>query len=491
MPGNIDTRLQSILNIGNFPRTTDPSQSAQNASNPVANGFLMERRENFLHGDDGKDEKGMNLPTDQEMQEVIDFLSGFNMGQSHQGSPLVTRRNSAATAMVTEQKAGAMQPQQPSLPVPPPPRAPQAGAHTPLTPQPGLAPQQQSPKQQQPQVQYYQHLLQPIGPQQPPPQPRAPGKWVHGSSQQPGQTVGAGLSPLGQWPGISDLSSDLYSLGLVSSYMDNVMSEVLGQKPQGPRNNTWPNRDQSDGVFGMLGEILPFDPAVGSDPEFARYVAGVSQAMQQKRQAQHGRRPGNPRGNWPPMDDAHRTWPFPEFFTEGDGLHGAWSGAQGDSASSSDETSSANGDSLFSMFSGPDLVAAVKQRRKHSSGEQDTSTLPSPPLLTTVEDVNQDNKTKTWPPKAPWQHPSPLPSTLPSPSAPLYAVTSPGSQWNDTMQMLQSPVWAATNDCSAAAFSYVQTPPQPPPPPAHKAAPKGFKAFPGKAERRPAYLPQY
>jgi hypothetical protein len=46
-----------------------------------------------------------------------------------------------------------------------------------------------------------------------------------------------------------------------------------------------------------------------------------------------------------------------------DSLHSGWSGAQGDSASSSDETSSANGDSLFSMFSGPDLVAAVKQRR--------------------------------------------------------------------------------------------------------------------------------
>ncbi|XP_021556702.1 granule associated Rac and RHOG effector protein 1 isoform X2 [Neomonachus schauinslandi] len=488
MPSSIDSRLQSILNIGNFPRTTDPSQSAQGSGNQTANGFLLERRDGFLPGDDGKDEKGMNLPTDQEMQEVIDFLSGFNMGQSHQGSPLVTRRNSAAAATVTEQKAGAMQP---PLPVPPPPRPPPAGAHTPLTPQPGLAPQQQSPKQQQPQVQYYQPLLQPIGPQQPPPQPRAPGKWLHGSAQQPAQPVGAGLSPLGQWPGISDLSSDLYSLGLVSSYMDNVMSEVLGQKPQGPRNNTWPNRDQSDGVFGMLGEILPFDPAVGSDPEFARYVAGVSQAMQQKRQVQHGRRPGHPRGHWPPMDDAHRTWPFPEFFTEGDGLHSGWSGAQGDSASSSDETSSANGDSLFSMFSGPDLVAAVKQRRKHSSGEQETSTLPSPPLLTAVEDMNQDNKTKTWPPKAPWQHPSPLPSTLPSPSAPLYAVAGPGSQWNDTMQMLQSPVWAATSDCSTASFTYVQTPPQPPPPPAHKAAPKGFKAFPGKAERRPAYLPQY
>lgn len=488
---NIDTRLQSILNIGNFPRTTDPSQSSQNSSNPMVNGFLLERRENFLHGDDGKDEKGMNLPTDQEMQEVIDFLSGFNMGQSHQGSPLVTRRNSTATAMVTEQKTGTMQPQQPSLPLAPPLRPPQAGAHTPLAAQQGLAPQQQSPKQQQPQVQFYPHLLQPIGPQQTPPQSRAPGKWGHGSSQHPSQPMAAGLSPLGQWPGISDLSSDLYSLGLVSSYMDNMMSEVLGQKPQGPRNNTWPNRDQSDGVFGMLGEILPFDPAVGSDPEFARYVAGVSQAMQQKRQAQHGRRPGNPRGNWPPMDDAHRTWPLPEFFTEGDSLHSGWSGAQGDSASSSDETSSANGDSLFSMFSGPDLVAAVKQRRKHSSGEQETSTLPSPPLLTTVEDVNQDNKTKTWPPKAPWQHPSPLPSTLPSPAAPLYAVASPGSQWNDTMQMLQSPVWAAASDCNTTSFTYVQTPPQPPPPPAHKAAPKGFKAFPGKAERRPAYLPQY
>lgn len=490
MPSTVDTRLQSILNIGNFPRTTNPSQSAQNSSNHMANGFLLERRENFLHVDEGKDEKGMNLPTDQEMQEVIDFLSGFNMGQSHQGSPLVTRRNSVATAMVTEQKTGAMQPQHPPLSVPPPQRPPQTGTHTPLPSQPGLTPQQQSPKQQ-PHVQYYQHLLQPIGPQQAAPLPRAPGKWVHGSPQQPSQPLGGGLSPLGQWPGISDLSSDLYSLGLVSSYMDNVMSEVLGQKPQGPRNNTWPNRDQSDGVFGMLGEILPFDPAVGSDPEFARYVAGVSQAMQQKRQIQHGRRPGNLRGNWPPMDDAHRTWPFPEILTEGDNLHSGWSGTQGDSASSSDETSSANGDSLFSMFSGPDLVAAVKQRRKHSSGEQETGTLPSPPLLSTVDDMNQDNKTKTWPPKAPWQHPSPLPSTLPSPSAPLYAVTSPGSQWNDTMQMLQSPVWAATSDCSATSFAYVQTPPQPPPPPAHKAAPKGFKAFPGKAERRPAYLPQY
>lgn len=63
-------------------------------------------------------------------------------------------------------------------------------------------------------------------------------------------------------------------------------------------------------------------------------------------------------GSWPAAGG-----PGPSLLAFRDGLHSSWSGAQGDSASSSDETSSANGDSLFSMFSGPDLVAAVKQRR--------------------------------------------------------------------------------------------------------------------------------
>ncbi|XP_030366929.1 uncharacterized protein KIAA0355-like isoform X6 [Strigops habroptila] len=242
---NIDARLQSILNIGNFPRTADPLQSVQNTNNQLVNGFLVQRRDNFKL-DDSKDDKGMNLPTDQEMQDVIDFLSGFNMGKSQQTSPMVKRRNSASST-ATEQKSGTVQQQ------------PQSVSHTPLHPsQQGLSQQQQSQKQQQ-QTQYYQHLLQPIGPQE-----HVPAKWLTNSLQQPAQAVGAGLSHINQWnnPGFSDLSSDLYSLGLVSSYMNNMMSEMLGQKPQGPRNNTWPNRDQTDGVFGMLGEILPFDPAV-------------------------------------------------------------------------------------------------------------------------------------------------------------------------------------------------------------------------------------
>ncbi|KAK5914939.1 hypothetical protein CesoFtcFv8_000578 [Champsocephalus esox] len=276
-------------------------------------------------------------------------------------------------------------------------------------------------------MQYYQHLLQPISQQQQPPPPqqqtppqvlppqqRAPSKWLGGSSNQqpppPQQGPPGGLSPLGpigQWgsPALPDLSSDLYSLGLVSTYMDSVMSEMLGQKPQGPRNNTWPNRDQSEGVFGVLGDTLPFDPAVGSDPEFARYVAGVSQAMQQKRQVQHIRRPSNTRSNWPMAEEQHRTWSHPEYYSEGEAVNSSWSANQGDSASSSDETSSANGDSLFSMFSGPDLVAAVKQRRKHSCGEP------------------EDSKTKTWPPQSsmatlhPHQHHA-QPQLLPVPDEP-------------------------------------------------------------------------
>ncbi|XP_065516608.1 granule associated Rac and RHOG effector protein 1-like isoform X3 [Lathamus discolor] len=478
---NIDARLQSILNIGNFPRTADPLQSVQNTNNQLVNGCLVQRQDNFFKLDDSKDDKVMNLPTDQEMQDVIDFLSGFNMGKSQQNSPMVKRRNSASST-ATEQKSGTVQQQQQSV------------SHAPLHPsQQGLSQQQQSQKRQQ-QMQYYQHLLQPIGPQQ-----HVPAKWLTNSLQQSAQAVGAGLSHIHQWnnPDFSDLSSDLYSLGLVSSYMDNMMSEMLGQKPQGPRNNTWPNCDQTDGVFGMLGEILPFDPAVGSDPEFACYVAGVNQAMQQKRQAQHVHRPSNTRNNWPLPDDPHKTWPFPEYFTEGD-VTNRWSGTQGDSASSSDETSSSNGDSLFSMFSGPDLVAAVKQRRKHSSGEQVPSALPSPTLLSAADVCNQDKKTKTWPPKAPWQHPSSVLNTLPSQNTPLYPMSSPISQWSDTMQILQSPMWAAANDCALAAglssnFAYVQQQQQQSQQASQqKQMNKGFKTFPVKHERRPSsYLHQY
>uniref|UniRef100_A0A3P8XQC0 DUF4745 domain-containing protein n=1 Tax=Esox lucius TaxID=8010 RepID=A0A3P8XQC0_ESOLU len=478
----VDGRLQSILQLGSLSCPPDPSQPQ--------NGSVC-------------DDQGMNLPTDQEMQDVIDFLSGFNMGKSQQASPLVKRRNSVASANTAELKpqSGASDRTATS----------QAVSHSSLQPpsqsmtqqQPPPPPQQPPPHQPSQQaLQYYQHLLQPIGQQQQQhvlPQQRVPSKWLSGSSQQQQPPPPAGLSPLGpigQWgsPGLPDLSSDLYSLGLVSTYMDSVMSEMLGQKPQGPRNNTWPNRDQNEGVFGVLGDTLPFDPAVGSDPEFARYVAGVSQAMQQKRQVQHIRRPSNTRGNWPVPDEQHRTWSHPEYYSEGEAVNSSWSANQGDSASSSDETSSANGDSLFSMFSGPDLVAAVKQRRKHSCGEQEVCTLPSPPLHHLGDDNSQDSKTKTWPPKAPWQHSAHTQhNTMPNPSSSLYQMNIPSSQWSDSMQMLQSPVWSTASDCSpstgiSSGFSpYTQQQQQQ----QHKPISKGFKSFPIKHEHRPSYLHQY
>lgn len=282
-----DGRLQSILHMGSLSCTPDSTQQGQ-----MANGSVSE-------------DQGMNLPTDQEMQDVIDFLSGFNMGKSQQASPLIKRRNSVASANPAELKPpsgpppasqsmshSALQPPAQTLTQPQPQTHPPSAQKQQPQPQPQPPTQQQQPQPQQPPpppppqqpspqtLQYYQHLLQPISQQQPPPQlapqqtppqvlpqQRVSNKWLGTSGQQPPpQGPPGGLSPLGpigQWgsPGLPDLSSDLYSLGLVSTYMDSVMSEMLGQKPQGPRNNTWPNRDQSEGVFGVLGDTLPFDPA--------------------------------------------------------------------------------------------------------------------------------------------------------------------------------------------------------------------------------------
>jgi len=106
---------------------------------------------------------------------------------------------------------------------------------------------------------------------------------------------------------------------------------------------------------------------------------------------------------------------------------------------------------------------------------------------------SQENKTKTWPPKAPWQHASSSSShALPAPSAPLYPVSGAGGQWSDAVHVLPPPVWAAAGDCTpapgiSASFAYAQ----PPPPSQHKPINKGFKSFPVKHERRPSYLHQY
>ncbi|KAJ8281364.1 hypothetical protein GJAV_G00066770 [Gymnothorax javanicus] len=472
--GGADSRLQSfILNTNPLHVLPDSGQLPPGSAAILTNGYPS-------------DLQGMNLPTDQEMQDVIDFLSGFNMGKSQQDSPLVKRRNSAESANAAKLKP----PSGTSSTL----QMPSHGVLQPSSPKVLSQQQQELPTQKQPPpqrsqhaLQSCQHLLQPVIqhspaasqlPSQRPPLQQA--KWPSSSppSLAPPPPL-SGLTPirqLGQWgmPCSPNLSSDLISLGLVSSYVDSVMSDALGHKPRGLRNNTWPNRDQSEGSCGSLGDPLPFDQAVGSDPEFARYVAGVNRSVQQKRQAQHVRRPSDACGDWPIADEAHRTWPRPEYFSEGDGISSTWSANQGDSASSSDETSSANGDSLFSMFSGPDLAATVNQRRKHSCGEQEVCPLPLSPLHHSGDDSNQENKTKTWPPKAPWQHCAPHSNTLPNPGSSLHQQQHQHQQQQRPVQLQQPRPDEQLRGASE-----------------HKPICEAFKSLSFKQEHQPSFLHQY
>lgn len=107
----------------------------------------------------------------------------------------------------------------------------------------------------------------------------------------------------------------------------------------------------------------------------------------------------------------------------------------------------------------------------------------------------QDCKTKTWPPKAPWQHSSHT-NTMPNPSSSLYQMTIPSSQWSDSMQMLQSPVWSTAGDCPPSSgissrFPFTQQQQQQQQVAQQKILNKGFKTFPLKPEHRPSYLHQY
>ena len=71
----------------------------------------------------------------------------------------------------------------------------------------------------------------------------------------------------------------------------------------------------------------------------------------------------------------------------------------------------------------------------------------------------------------------------------------PSSQWSDSMQMLQSPVWSTASDCSpstgiSSGYPFTQQQQQQQQQ-QHKPMTKGFKSFPLKHEHRPSYLHQY
>lgn len=96
---------------GSFSIPSTPSRSSSGVSDDKAGRLHSLLQMSSMNSTDpqipngaASDEQGMNLPTDQEMQDVIDFLSGFNMGKSQQASPLVKRRNSVASTNAADLK---------------------------------------------------------------------------------------------------------------------------------------------------------------------------------------------------------------------------------------------------------------------------------------------------------------------------------------------------------------------------------------------------
>ncbi|KAF3832297.1 hypothetical protein F7725_025962 [Dissostichus mawsoni] len=399
-----------ILQLSSLPGPPDPSQ--------LPNGL---------------EDQGMNLPTDQEMQDVIDFLSGFNMGKSQQASPLVKRRNSVASANPAELKPPSGAPptsqSQPAAPhsTPTSTEAAAAAATTTTTTTTAASSSTTTPPLPQPSpqaMQYYQHLLQPISQQQQqqppppqqqtppqvlPPQQRAPSKWLGGSANQqpppPQQGPQEASPPWWGSPALPDLSSDLYSLGLVSTYMDSVMSEMLGQKPQGPRNNTWPNRDQSEGWVQTRSLLVTWPASVRPCSRNGRCSTSVALATHAAT------------GQW--LRAAQNLVP-PRVLQRGGGGEQQLVGQSGRLGQLQRRDVFSQRGQFVSMFSGPDLVAAVKQR---SCGEPEVCTLPSPPLHH-LSDDNQvmTAKLRPGPPKLhgntpPTQHHA-QPQLLPVPDEP-------------------------------------------------------------------------
>jgi hypothetical protein len=160
-----------------------------------------------------------------------------------------------------------------------------------------------------------------------------------------------------------------------------------------------------------------FDGLGGSDLEYSRYLASVNKQMKQAGGSGLGNMvpPQGPWANATPpgSQPLNKSWPHNLFAN--DGLENAtrnWSTA-GDSSSCSDESSS--GEVPWMM--GHDLmVGPPHHKRRHSSGGEETfpgycAAPVMPPggevRPRSVEDLLEPKSTNTWPPKQPWAKPPP------------------------------------------------------------------------------------
>uniref|UniRef100_UPI00358E1A5B granule associated Rac and RHOG effector protein 1 isoform X2 n=1 Tax=Myxine glutinosa TaxID=7769 RepID=UPI00358E1A5B len=324
------------------------------------------------------------LPSDREMQDVIDFLSGFNTPKGHATSPRPHQRHH------NEQQQQQLSPSCHEL-------SEKAQVLT------GLA--QGS------------HATGPRWAQ------ATGGLWM--GTQRPE------VSREEMGPKSVNGGSDITLTDSIGTSSTASLTGTSGSLPRGTRNNTWPHRLTTGNPLPPSSDMLPFDPAVGADPEYARYIAGVRHAMQQKRQ-----------GGFPWDSSAQTSWLGHENTLDRD-VRG-WPNTL-DSASSSDETSS-TADSLFSMFWGPDLLAAVGQRSAGPTGnggcERRGSVPPPSHGLSSTDNVTQDSKTHTWPPKSPWQQPNADGNSSSNHNLIPHQVGGGLGQWNDSLPVMPLSVWS-------------------------------------------------
>ncbi|XP_019640160.1 PREDICTED: uncharacterized protein KIAA0355-like isoform X1 [Branchiostoma belcheri] len=298
-------------------------------------------------------------------------------------------------------------------------------------------------------------------------------------------------------------TSDPSSLPSEKSSSEDASSQRSNSLPR-PADfgrNTWPSRIRPvSGLGGNLEQLAGSE--FSSDPEYAHYVASMNNYLQaQQSKVRHRWGGEGMRTQWSSQEGRlNSTWPIPpssnerynslplilphsrldspplvdqtkaaSFFdlplsSEALGGNNSWCNLDSGSASSSDDTSSTNGD-VFSMglgLTGNDLI------QKCSEGGE--STPESEHLQGFLDELAQmePKSTKTWPPKSPWQRslpggfqfseqPPPVDGhvtaiqqwsdPLPQGSAPEVH-PSVTAQWSDPIPMASTSPWSTAGDNS-------------------------------------------
>ncbi|XP_077982714.1 granule associated Rac and RHOG effector protein 1-like isoform X2 [Glandiceps talaboti] len=275
---------------------------------------------------------------------------------------------------------------------------------------------------------------------------------LSGPARPKSNTGHIGSSP-GMWHTIDGGKYDNYNPGFSES--DTI------DRSTGSSAASWSTGTDSSGAKGAM--TLGAYP--GYDPDFIKYLETNIPGRRGRGHRGHSHYSNISQvGMIAPMPtiDAglNRSWPMPEHINESSDVLTStgmsWSAGQ-DSGSSSDDSSSNNGENVFSMglgLAGPDLVAAVNRRRHSSGGEHDNED----DHMKYLDVMMESKSTKTWPPKifcqrSPSKSPPPPQFTNQNvhlmPHDHLGIHPSLAAQWSDPLN--RSSVWSNTPTSSQVA----------------------------------------